>query len=143
MTKDVTITKQTSVSNVDISPVISEVIEYTKDQAVMKDIKTVLASVPKSDSMDWKLVSGVIMNSLVEWVVENKDKNDVKSLELIQHLQKDIGYLLQRLGLAQQSFSQLISTIKGLLNVALFLCPGTRCSGSKHTRCCVVFLQHY
>ena len=66
MTKDLTTTKQTSVSNVDISPVISEVIEYTKDQAVLKDIKSVLASVPKSDSMDWKLVSGVIMNSLVE-----------------------------------------------------------------------------
>ena len=67
----------------------------------MTDIKTVLASVPKSDSMDWKLVSGVIMNSLVEWVVENKDNNNVKSLELIQHLQKDIGYLLKRLGLAE------------------------------------------
>ena len=101
MTKQVTTTKQTSISNVDISPIISEVIEYTKDQAVLKDIKSVLASVPKSDSMDWKLVSGVIMNSLVEWVVENKDSNNVKSLELIQHLQKDIGYLLQRLGLAQ------------------------------------------
>ena len=101
MPKDLTTTKQTSISNVDISPIISEVIEYTKDQAVMKDIKSVLASVPKSDSMDWKLVSGVIMNSLVEWVVENKDKNDVKSLELIQHLQKDVGYLLKRLGLAQ------------------------------------------
>ena len=101
MTKDVTTTKQTSISNVDISPVISEVIEYTKDQAVIKDIKTVLASVPKSDSMDWKLVSGVIMNSLVEWVVENKDNDDVKSLQLIQHLQKDVGYLLQRLGLAE------------------------------------------
>ena len=101
MTKDITITKQTSVSNVDISPIISEVIEYTKDQAVMKDIKSVLASVPKSDSMDWKLVSGVIMNSLVEWVVENKDNDNTRSLELIQHLQKDVGYLLQRLGLAQ------------------------------------------
>jgi ribonuclease D len=101
MTKDVTITKQTSISNVDISPVISEVIEYTKDQAVMKDIKTVLASVPKSDSMDWKLVSGVIMNSLVEWVVENKDNDDTKSLDLIKHLQRDVGYLLQRLGLAE------------------------------------------
>ena len=99
--KDVTTTKQTSISNVDISPVISEVIEYTKDQAVMKDIKTVLASVPKSDSMDWKLVSGVIMNSLVEWVVENKDNDDTRSLDLIKHLQKDIGYLLQRLGLAE------------------------------------------
>ena len=101
MPKDLTTTKQTSISNVDISPVISEVIEYTKDQAVIKDIKTVLASVPKSDSMDWKLVSGVIMNSLVEWVVENKDNDNTKSLELIQHLQKDIGYLLKRLGLAQ------------------------------------------
>ena len=101
MTNEITTTEQTSVTNVDISPVITEVLEYTKDQAVMKDIKTVLASVPKSDSMDWKLVSGVIMNSLVEWVVENKDNNNVKSLELIQHLQKDIGYLLKRLGLAE------------------------------------------
>ena len=101
MTKQVTRTKQTSVTNVDISPIISEVIEYTKDQAILKDIKSVLASVPKSDSMDWKLVSGVIMNSLVEWVVENKDNDDTRSLELIKHLQKDIGYLLQRLGLAE------------------------------------------
>ena len=101
MTKQVTTTKQTSISNVDISPIISEVIEYTKDQAVLKDIKSVLASVPKSDSMDWKLVSGVIMNSLVEWVVENKDNDDTKSLDLIKHLQRDVGYLLQRLGLAE------------------------------------------
>ena len=101
MTKQVTTTKQTSVTNVDISPIISEVIEYTKDQAILKDIKSVLASVPKSDSMDWKLVSGVIMNSLVEWVVENKNNDNVKSLHLIQHLQKDVGYLLQRLGLAE------------------------------------------
>ena len=101
MTKEVTTTKQTSMTNVDISPVITEVIEYAKDQAVVTDIKTVLASVPKSDSMDWKLVSGVIMNSLVEWVVENKDNNNTRSLDLIKHLQKDIGYLLQRLGLAQ------------------------------------------
>ena len=101
MTNEITTTKQTSVSNVDISPIITEVLEYTKDQAVMKDIKTVLASVPKSDSMDWKLVSGVIMNSLVEWVVENKDKDNTRSLDLIKHLQRDIGYLLKRLGLAE------------------------------------------
>jgi|TARA_R110000744_G_scaffold114285_3_gene213730 ribonuclease D len=100
MTNEVTTTKQTSVSNVDISPIIKEVIEYTKDQAVMNDIKQVLASVPKSSSMDWKLVSGVIMNSLVEWVVENKDNDNTRSLELIKHLQRDIGYLLERLGLA-------------------------------------------
>ena len=100
MTNEVTTTKQTSVSNVDISPIIKEVIEYTKDQAVMTDIKQVLASVPKSSSMDWKLVSGVIMNSLVEWVVEKKDNDNVNSLDLIKHLQRDIGYLLERLGLA-------------------------------------------
>ena len=99
--KDVTTTKQTSMTNVDISPVITEVIEYAKDQAVITDIKTVLASIPKSSSMDWKLVSGVIMNSLVEWVVENKDNDNTKSLDLIRHLQKDVGYLLKRLGLAQ------------------------------------------
>ncbi len=101
MTNEVTTTKQTSVSNVDISSVINEVIEYTKDQATISDVKSLLASVPKSDSMDWKLVSGVIMNSLVEWVVENKDNDDTRSLDLIKHLQKDIGYLLQRLGLAE------------------------------------------
>ena len=101
MTKEVTTTKQTSMTNVDISPVITEVIEYAKDQAVITDIKTVLASIPKSSSMDWKLVSGVIMNSLVEWVVENKDNGNTKSLDLIKHLQKDEGYLLQRLGLAE------------------------------------------
>ena len=101
MTKEVTTTKHTSVSNVDISSVINEVIEYTKDQATISDVKSLLASVPKSDSMDWKLVSGVIMNSLVEWVVENKDNDNTRSLELIKHLQRDIGYLLQRLGLAE------------------------------------------
>ena len=101
MTNEVTTTKQTSISNVDISSVINEVIEYTKDQAVISDVKSLLASVPKSDSMDWKLVSGVIMNSLVEWVVENKDNDDTKSLDLIKHLQRDVGYLLQRLGLAE------------------------------------------
>ena len=101
MTKEVATTKQTSMTNVDISPVITEVIEYAKDQAVSNDIQSIIASIPKSSSMDWKLVSGVIMNSLVEWVVENKDKDEVKSLELINHRQEDVGYLLKRLGLAQ------------------------------------------
>ena len=99
--KEVTTVQQTSMTNVDISPVITEVIEYAKDQATTVDIANLIASVPKSNSMDWKLVSGVIMNSLVEWVVENKDTNDVKSLDLIKHLQRDVGYLLKRLGLAE------------------------------------------
>ena len=99
--KEVTTVQQTSMTNVDISPVITEVIEYAKDQATTTDIANLIASVPKSNSMDWKLVSGVIMNSLVEWVVENKDNDNARSLDLITHLQKDVGYLLKRLGLAQ------------------------------------------
>ena len=99
--KEITTVQQTSMTNVDISPVITEVIEYAKDQATTVDIANLIASVPKSNSMDWKLVSGVIMNSLVEWVVENKDNEDVKSLDLIKHLQRDVGYLLKRLGLAE------------------------------------------
>ena len=99
--KEVTTVQQTSMTNVDISPVITEVIEYAKDQATTVDIANLIASVPKSKSMDWKLVSGVIMNSLVEWVVENKDNDNARSLDLITHLQKDVGYLLKRLGLAQ------------------------------------------
>ena len=101
MAKEVATTKQTSMTNVDISPVITEVIEYAKDQATTTDIANLIASVPKTNSMDWKLITGLIMNTLVEWVVENKDNNDVKSLELITHLQRDVGYLLKRLGLAQ------------------------------------------
>ena len=101
MTKEVATVKQTSMANVDISPVITEVIEYAKDQATSVDIANLIASVPKTNSMDWKLITGLIMNTLVEWVVENKDNNDVKSLELITHLQRDVGYLLKRLGLAQ------------------------------------------
>ena len=50
--------------------------------------------------MDWKLISGVLMNSVVEWVVENKDNQEVNSIDLIKHLQTDVGYLLKRLGLA-------------------------------------------
>ena len=99
--KEVTTVQQTSMTNVDISPVITEVIEYAKDQATTVDIANLIASVPKSKSKDWKLVSGVIMNSLVEWVVENKDNDSARSLDLITHLQKDVGYLLKRLGLAQ------------------------------------------
>ena len=89
-----------AVNNVDITPVFNEIIEYAKDQATVSDIKTAIASVPKGDSLDWKLISGVLMNSVVEWVVENKDKDNIDSLDLIRHLQKDIGYLLKRLGLA-------------------------------------------
>ena len=89
-----------SVNNVDITPVINEIIEYAKDQSALGNIETIISSVPVKDSMDWKLISGVLMNATVEWVVQNKDNDNVDSLDLIQHLQKDVGYILKRMGLA-------------------------------------------
>ena len=90
-----------SVNNIDVTPVFNEIIEYAKDQATLGNLESIISSVPTKDSMDWKLISGVLMNATVEWVVENKDKDNIDSLDLIRHLQKDIGYLLKRLGLAQ------------------------------------------
>ena len=93
MTKDIVPIK--SVNAVDISPLLREVIEYTKDQNAVGDLETMISKVPNKDSMDWKLISGVLCNSMIEWVA-----NDPKMRSnLINHLQKDIGYLLQRLGL--------------------------------------------
>ena len=89
-----------SVNNVDITPVFNEIIEYAKDQATVGNLESIISSVPTKDSMDWKLISGVLMNSVVEWVVENKDNREVNSIDLIKHLQTDVGYLLKRLGLA-------------------------------------------
>ena len=89
-----------SVNNIDITPVFNEIIEYAKDQATVGNLEAIISSVPTKDSMDWKLISGVLMNSVVEWVVENKDNQEVNSIDLIKHLQTDVGYLLKRLGLA-------------------------------------------
>jgi len=89
-----------SVNNVDITPVFNEIIEYAKDQATVGNLEAIISSVPTKDSMDWKLISGVLMNSVVEWVVVNKDNHEVNSIDLINHLQTDVGYLLKRLGLA-------------------------------------------
>ena len=89
-----------SVNNIDITPVFNEIIEYAKDQSALGSLETIISSVPTKDSMDWKLISGVLMNATVEWVVDNKDNDNVNAIELITHLQKDVGYLLKRLGLA-------------------------------------------
>ena len=93
MPNEVTTTK--SINNVDITPVMKEVIEYSKDQASLGDIEQLISKVPAKDSMDWKLISGVLMNSLVEWVAEDKEDR----VELIHRLQSDVGYILKRMGL--------------------------------------------
>ncbi len=84
-----------SINKVDISPVLREVVEYAKDQNALGDLETLISKVPNKDSLDWKLISGVLCNSMIEWIAKDKEER----LELITHLQKDIGYLLKRLGL--------------------------------------------
>ena len=108
-----------SVNNIDITPVFNEIIEYAKDKATVGDIESIISSVPTKDSMDWKLISGVLMNATVEWVVENKGKDNIDSLDLIRHLQKDIGYLLKRLGLAIQS--QLLLGVVGVVDTIYYI----------------------
>ena len=88
--------KVESVKGVDITPVITEMVEYSKDQASVGDLESIISSVPRKDSMDWKLISGVMANSIVEWIAENKEER----IHLLHHMQKDIGYLLKRIGLA-------------------------------------------
>jgi len=94
------VTNTESIKGIDITPVFQEIIEYAKDQASVGDLESIISSVPRKDSLDWKLISGVLMNSTVEWVVNNKNNGNIDSMDLIKHLQKDVGYLLQRLGLA-------------------------------------------
>ena len=93
MTKDIVPIK--SVNDVDISPLLREVIEYTKDQNAIGDLESIISKVPQKDSLDWKLISGVLCNAIIEWVA--KDTSNRK--DLIVHLQKEVGYLLKRLGL--------------------------------------------
>ena len=87
--------KTQSINNVDITPIMKEVIEYSKDQASVGDLEKLISKVPSKESMDWKLISGVLMNSLVEWVAEDKEAR----LDLINKLQGDVGYILKRMGL--------------------------------------------
>ena len=93
MPNELTTTK--SINNVDITPVMKEVIEYSKDQASIGDLEALISKVRAKESMDWKLISGVLMNSLVEWVAEDKEAR----LDLIKRLQGDVGYILKRMGL--------------------------------------------
>jgi|TARA_R110000744_G_scaffold332411_1_gene437846 hypothetical protein len=84
----------TTINKVDVSPLLKEVVEYAKDQNAIGDLEALISKVPQKDSLDWKLISGVLCNSIVEWASQNKEGK-----ELIQHLQSDIGYLLKRMGL--------------------------------------------
>ena len=85
----------TTINKVDVSPLLKEVVEYAKDQNAVGDLEALISKVPMKDSLDWKLICGVLCNAIIEWIA--KDTN--KRKDLIVHLQSEVGYLLQRLGL--------------------------------------------
>ena len=90
MTKDLI-----TINKVDVSPLLKEVVEYAKDQNAVGDLETLISKVPNKDSLDWKLISGVLCNAIIEWIA--KDTSNRK--DLLVHLQSEVGYLLQRMGL--------------------------------------------
>ena len=87
----------TTINKVDVSPLLKEVVEYAKDLNAVGDLETLISKVPMKDSLDWKLISGVLCNAIIEWVAEDTDNRK----DLIRHLQSEVGYLLQRMGLTQ------------------------------------------
>ncbi len=85
-----------TMNNVDISPLVREMVEYSKSQNAIGDLQETISKVPMGNSPDWKLISGVLCNSIVEWASQNANEG---GKDLLIHLQSDIGYLMKRLGL--------------------------------------------
>jgi hypothetical protein len=85
-----------TMNNVDISPLVREMVEYSKSQNAIGDLQETISKVPMGNSPDWKLISGVLCNSIVEWASQNNEGKD-----LIKHIQSDVGYILKRMGLTQ------------------------------------------
>ena len=85
-------------NDVNITPLIKELVEYVKDKNAVGDLEQLISKPPMKNSPDWKLISGVLCNSIVEWASQNSNNG---GKDLINHIQSDIGYLLRRLGLTQ------------------------------------------
>ena len=89
-----------TMNNVNIQPLMESLVELVKDKKMTGELDDLInARLPEKSSADWKLICGVLCNSVVEWVASNKD-DDVQSMDLLQHLQSDIGYIMKRLGLS-------------------------------------------
>ena len=84
-------------NNVNIAPLVEELTAYVKTKQVGDvNLEEVLSKLPKTKSPDWKLISGILCNSIVEWASQNANNG---GKDLLVHLQSDIGYLMKRLGL--------------------------------------------
>ena len=89
-----------TMNNVNIQPVMESLLELVKDKKATGELDDLInAKLPEKSSADWKLICGVLCNSVVEWVAINKDE-EIQSTDLLKHLQSDIGYILKRLGLS-------------------------------------------
>ena len=89
-----------TMNNVNIQPLMESLVELVKDKKATGELDDLInARLPEKSSADWKLICGVLCNSVVEWVAVNKDE-EVQSTDLLKHLQSDIGYILKRLGLS-------------------------------------------
>ena len=89
-----------TMNNVNIQPLMESLIELVKDKKATGELDDLInARLPEKSSADWKLICGVLCNSVVEWVAMNKDE-EVESMDLLKHLQSDIGYIMKRLGLS-------------------------------------------
>ena len=89
-----------TMNNVNIQPLMESLVELVKDKKATGELDDLInARLPEKSSADWKLICGVLCNSVVEWVAINKDE-EVESTDLLKHLQSDIGYILKRLGLS-------------------------------------------
>ena len=83
----------------DISPLLKEMIDHLKLEKELGNLdKLSDVKVPMTSSADWKLICGVLCNSIVEWASQNRNQG---GLDLIKHMQGDIGYLVKRLGLVE------------------------------------------
>ena len=83
----------------DVSPIFKEMIDYLKEEKELGNLdKLADVKVPLTSSADWKLICGVLCNSIVEWASQNRNEG---GLDLIKHMQGDIGYLVKRLGLVE------------------------------------------
>ena len=89
-----------TVNNVNIQPLMESLVELVKDKKMTGELDDLInAKVPEKTSADWKLICGVLCNSIVEWGAINKNE-EVNPKDLLQHLQSDIGYIMKRLGLS-------------------------------------------
>ena len=86
-------------NGVDVTPVLKEMIDYLKEEKELGYVDRLSdVKVPMTSSADWKLICGVLCNSIVEWASQNANDG---GKDLIIHMQSDIGYLVKRLGLVE------------------------------------------